>query len=160
MTRLKWLRLCGLVAVGLVVFASLLLPANWEQLRTGHWFLEHFLGYFAASSIVLLGWRRPLLVAGGFTVAAVILETLQSLTPNHSPTFISVVGGAAGGLAAALIAKLIMVARSGSSSAVSDHLVQIKTKPALSGCTPSHKGESTAARALPDHDWRKRSTFR
>jgi hypothetical protein len=98
--------------MALVVVASLMLPAEWERLRTGHWFIEHFLGYFAASSIVLLGWHRPLLVAGGFTVAAVILEALQSLTPNHSPAVLSVIGGAGGALAAALIAKLIMVARS------------------------------------------------
>ena len=45
---------CGIVAMALIIFASVMLPAKWEQLRAGHWALEHFLAYFAAASIVLL----------------------------------------------------------------------------------------------------------
>jgi VanZ family protein len=107
-TRLRWIRLCGVASLALVVFASLMLPAPWAQLRTGHWFIEHFLGYFAASLIICLGWRRPLAVAGGLMATAAVLEILQSLTPNHSPSFVSVLGGASGALAAAVIVKFII----------------------------------------------------
>jgi len=130
----RWIQLCGAIAFGLVIFASLKLPAQWEQMRTGHWFIEHFLGYFAASSIICLGWRRPFVVAGSLTVAALILEGLQSLTPNHSPALLSVVGGASGAIAAALIAKVIMVARNRRAFALS---------------TPHKSKETALSRAKP-----------
>ena len=41
--RVIWLRLCGAIAIAGLIFASLLLPAEWERLRTGHWLMEHFL---------------------------------------------------------------------------------------------------------------------
>ena len=84
--RLSWMRLCGVIAVALVIFASLMLPTKLEHMRTGHWFTEHFLGYFAASLVVCLGWRRPFVVGAGLAVTAFVLEALQALTPNHSPT--------------------------------------------------------------------------
>jgi len=65
MTSISWIiRLCGVVALALIIFASLMLPAKWQQLRTGHWAVEHFLAYFAAASIVCLGWQHPFVVAG------------------------------------------------------------------------------------------------
>ena len=87
MTSIFWIRLCGVVALALVVFASLMLPPQLKRLRTGHWAVEHFLAYFAATSIVCLGWRRPFVVAGSLMAAAAILEALQGLTPNHTPSF-------------------------------------------------------------------------
>jgi hypothetical protein len=103
---MRSIRLCGLLALAVIVFASFL-PAKWEQLRTGHWAVEHFLAYFVATSIICLGWHRPFIVAGSLVVAAAILEALQSLTPNHTPNFLSVVSGAGGALAAVLLAELI-----------------------------------------------------
>ena len=82
-SRLILVRLCSVVALAVIIFASFL-PA---RLRTGHWDIEHFLAYFAATSIVCLGWRRPFVVAGRLMAAAAILEALQSLTPNHTPSF-------------------------------------------------------------------------
>ena len=41
--RLDWTRLWGVIAVALVIFASLMLPTKLEHMRTGHWFAEHFL---------------------------------------------------------------------------------------------------------------------
>jgi VanZ family protein len=110
-SRLAWIRLVGVMAVVLVVFSTLMLPTELERVRTGHWFLEHFVGYFAAASIILLGWPRPLLVAAVFTIAAFILEGLQFWTPTHSPALLSAIGGAAGAIAAAALAKVIMVMR-------------------------------------------------
>ncbi len=109
--RLAWIWLCGALAIAGIIFASLLLPVDWERLRTGHWLIEHFLAYFVAASIICVGWPQPFVVAGGLTVAAVILETLQGLTPNHPASVDLVMAGAGGALTAAVIAKLILVAR-------------------------------------------------
>jgi hypothetical protein len=72
--RLRWARLCGLVALAVIIFASLMLPAKLEQLRSGHWEIEHFLAYFVATLTLCLGWRRPFVVAGGLMAAAALLE--------------------------------------------------------------------------------------
>jgi hypothetical protein len=85
-----------------------LLPSKLEQLRTGHWAVEHFLGYFAAASIVCLGWPRALVVAGLFLPFAAVLEGLQALTPDDTPAVLSAVSGASGALAAALLIKIII----------------------------------------------------
>ena len=108
--RVNWIQICGVLAFAFVVFASLLLPEQVEQMRTGHWFAEHFVGYFAASAVICLGWRRPLVVAGMLTIVAFVLEGLQALTPNHSANFLSVLGGACGAWLAALLVEAIRVA--------------------------------------------------
>jgi VanZ family protein len=102
--HLRWIRICGVMAVGLIIFASVMLPTKWEQLRTGHWALEHFLAYFAAALILCLSWRRPFVVAAGLAViAAPLLEALQGLEPTHSANLLSVISGASGAFAAALV---------------------------------------------------------
>jgi hypothetical protein len=107
-SRLRWIRLCGVGVLAAIIFASLMLPAKWEQLRTGHWAVEHFFGYFAATSIVCLGWRRPLVVVGVLTAVAALLEALQGLTPDHTPDLVSALSGAGGVLTAALFAKFMV----------------------------------------------------
>ena len=114
---LKWIRLCGVMALAAIIFASVMLPTNWEQLRTGHWAVEHFLAYFVATSILCLGWRRPFVIAAALaTIVAPLLEALQGLTPNHSANLLSAISGAGGALTAALLAKLIIRVRYLSSS--------------------------------------------
>ena len=109
MTSISWIiRLCGVAALALIIFASLMLPAKWQQLRTGHWAVEHFLAYFAATSIVCLGWPRPFVVAGMLILLAALLEVLQSLQPNHPPNLLAALSGASGALAAALLASFIV----------------------------------------------------
>jgi VanZ family protein len=115
--RLNWLQLCGVVAFGLVVYASLMLPVQVERMRTGHWFTEHFVGYFVASVIIGLGWRRRFVVAGLLTITAFVLEGLQALTPNHSANLLSVLGGASGAWLAALIVEAFKVASNRGKSA-------------------------------------------
>ena len=83
MNRLAWIRLCGVIVIAGIIFASLLLPPEWERFRTGHPFIEHFLAYFVAASVLCFGWRRPFVVAGCPIVAAALLEALQSLTPTR-----------------------------------------------------------------------------
>jgi VanZ family protein len=109
--RFSLIRLCGVLALIAVIIATLMLPKQLEQLRTGHWALEHFIGYFAATSIVCLGWPRPLMVAGFFLPCAALLEGLQALTPDHTPAFLSAVSGALGVLAAAFLAKVVIQVR-------------------------------------------------
>ena len=106
----RWMRLCGVVAMAGIIFAYFL-PPGLERLRTGHWDVEHFLAFFAATLIIGLGWRRPFAVAVTLIAAAALLEALQGLTPNHTPEFLSVLSGAGGVLAAALAVKLILSLR-------------------------------------------------
>ena len=108
--RVKWKRLCGVVAMAGIIFAYFL-PPSLERLRTGHWEVEHFLAYFAVTSIICLGWRRPFTVAVTLMAVAALLEALQSLTPNHSANLLGVLAAAAGALAAALAVKLILSVR-------------------------------------------------
>ena len=108
MTSISWIiRLCGVVALALIIFASLMLPAKWTQLRTGHWAVEHFLAYFAATSIVCLGWGHPFVVVGMLILLAALLEALQSLQPNHPPNLLAALSGAGGVSAAALLVSFI-----------------------------------------------------
>jgi VanZ family protein len=108
--RVKWKRLCGVVAVAGIIFAYFL-PPSLERLRTGHWEVEHFLAYFAVTSIICLGWRRPSAVAVTLIAVAALLEALQSLTPTHSANLLGVLTAAAGALTAALAVKLILSVR-------------------------------------------------
>jgi VanZ family protein len=106
--RLQWIRFGGVIALGVIVFASVFLPTKWEQLRSGHWAIEHFVTYFAAALIVYVGWCRPLAVVSAFVAAAALLEGLQSLTPNHTPTLLSAFSGVAGAVAGVALARLIV----------------------------------------------------
>jgi hypothetical protein len=53
--------------------------------RTGlSWEIEHFVGYFVATTILLLAWPRPLVVGGALMCVAGLLESLQALTLDHT----------------------------------------------------------------------------
>jgi VanZ family protein len=101
----RWTAVWGVVAIVVIVVASLI-PAQW-QLRTGlHWQLEHFLVYFVATSIFCITSSRPFVVAASLMLFAGLLEALQGLTPDRVPDLPTALSGAAGTLAAALIAWL------------------------------------------------------
>ena len=106
----RWIRLCGVAAIGLLVFASLSGAAAQPRTVLG-WQLEHFLGYFLVTLIVCLAWPRPLLVAVALIVVSLLLEGLQALTPDRSPNLTAALCGAGGVLAAALLAELFIRAR-------------------------------------------------
>src|SRR5262245_4563232 len=78
-----WMRFCSFAVICFLVYVHLG-PARWQPPRTGlGWQLDHFLGYFAATSIVWLAWpKRPLVVGGFLMVTAVVLEALQVFTPD------------------------------------------------------------------------------
>ena len=91
-----------------LIIASLFLPPKLEQLRTGHWEVEHFLAYLAAVPIICLGWPRPFLVAMSLIPVAALLEVLQCLKPDHSPNYLAALSSIGGVLAGALFANLLM----------------------------------------------------
>ena len=104
-------KVCSVVGVAMLAIASLV-PADWLLLLcTGYWEIEHFLAFFAVTSIVCLAWPRPFVVGGAFMAVAALLEGLQALTPDRTPNLMGAVWGAVGALAAALLAELFIRAR-------------------------------------------------
>lgn len=102
------------VAVMVLLVIAALGPAKWQP-RTGlGWQAEHFVGYFAVTTIFLLAWPWPLVVGGGVMAVAALLETLQALTPDRSSYYVAALYGAGGALAAALLAELFIRAKRGS----------------------------------------------
>ena len=96
------------VAVMVLGVVSALGPANWT-IRTGFgWQTEHFVGFFVITSLALLAWPRPFVVGGALVAAGAILEALQALTPDRHPNLVAVLCSAAGAIAAALLAELII----------------------------------------------------
>jgi hypothetical protein len=111
-----FMKFCSVAAIALLVFAHLG-PINWKP-RTGlGWQMDHFLGYFAATSIVCLAWPQPFVVGGALIAASALLEGLQCMTPDRTPSLLAAFYGAGGALVAAALAELfIRVAASTSSS--------------------------------------------
>ena len=55
-------------------------PAKWTPRTALGWEIDHFLGYFAITSLVCLAWPRPLVVGGALMAVAALLEGLQAYT--------------------------------------------------------------------------------
>jgi len=103
-------RFFGVAAMVLLVYAALG-PAKW-QLRFGLGpLIEHTMALFAITSIACAAWPRPIVVGGGFMLAAPLLEIMQALTPDRVPDLPTAACGAGGALAAALLAELSMRVR-------------------------------------------------
>jgi hypothetical protein len=104
-------KFCSVAGMVLLVIVSLC-PSNWLLLvRTGYWQIEHFLAFFAVTSMVCLAWPRPFVVGGALMAVAALLEGLQTLTPDRTFTLLGIFWGAVGTLAAALLAELFIRAR-------------------------------------------------
>jgi VanZ family protein len=74
--------------------------------------MDHFLGYFAATSIVWLAWPRwPFVVGGLMMLTAALLEALQIFTPDRHADFYAALFGACGAMTQALLAKLFIRVR-------------------------------------------------
>jgi VanZ family protein len=102
-----FMQFCSVAAVALLVFAHLG-PANWKP-RTGlGGQIDHFLGYFAVTSIVCLAWPWPFAVGGALMAASALLEVLQALTPDRTPSLLAALFGASGALTAALLAEFFI----------------------------------------------------
>jgi hypothetical protein len=103
----RWLAVGGAILIAAVA-ADSLVPVAW-QIRTGlHWLTEHFLAYFAVTTILCLALQRPFIVAGVLMAFAASLEALQGLTADRIPDLPTAFCGAAGVLAGALLASLLI----------------------------------------------------
>jgi hypothetical protein len=110
-----FMKFCSVAVIVLLVIASVG-PAEWRP-RTGlGWEIEHFAGYFVATTILLLGWPRPLVVGGALMAGAGLLESLQALTLDRSSYYVAALYGAGGALAAAVLAELFIRALSNKAS--------------------------------------------
>jgi hypothetical protein len=68
-----FLKFCSIAILVLLVIIALG-PANWQP-RTGlGWQVEHFLGYFAITSLVCLAWPRPIVVGPALMAGGALLE--------------------------------------------------------------------------------------
>ena len=112
----RWFAIAGAVLLAAIAVATLI-PAAW-QIRLGlHWLLEHFLAYFAVTSIFCLAWPRPMAVAAVLLPVAILLEAAQGLTPDRVPDLATALSAATGVAMAALLADLILWLRKGRPSA-------------------------------------------
>ena len=117
--RTKWIALAGVILL-VAIAADSLVPVDW-QVRLGlHWLTEHFLAYFAVTSIVCLAWPRPMAVAAWLVPFAVLLEALQGLTADRVPDLPTALFGAAGVASAALLADLALWLRKGGKTAADE----------------------------------------
>ena len=105
-----FLKFCSIAILVLLVIIALG-PANWQP-RTGlGWQVEHFLGYFAITSLVCLAWPRPIVVGPALMAGGALLEGLQAFTPDRTANLLAAVCGAGGALTAALLAELFIRVR-------------------------------------------------
>ncbi len=99
------MRIGGAAILVLLLFAALG-PARW-QVRTGlGWQFDHVIGYFRSAVLFSLAWRSPLVVGGILMVSAMLLESLQALTPDRCCDVQAAFYGVAGALAGAVFAEL------------------------------------------------------
>jgi VanZ family protein len=97
---------CCVPIVVLLVIAALG-PEKWAPRTHLGWQFDHFIGYFGITLFVCVGWPRPFVVGGVFAAIAALLEGLQAFTPDRSAYLPAIFYGAAGALAAALVAELV-----------------------------------------------------
>lgn len=106
----KWLRLLG-VALLVTIMIATLVPAEW-QIRLGlPWLVEHFLAYFAVTTIFCLAWPQPMRVAAVLLPLALSLEAAQGLTPDRTPDLATALSAATGVSLAALLADFVLTLR-------------------------------------------------
>ncbi len=107
-TRLRSAAKVCSAAVIVVLVIMALGPENWTPRTPFGWQFDHFIGYFAITLLVCFAWPRPFVVAAPLVVASFLLEGLQAFTPDRTANFVAGLCGAAGVLAAALIAELFI----------------------------------------------------
>jgi VanZ family protein len=98
---------CCVPIVVLLVIAALG-PEKWAPRTHLGWQFDHFIGYFGITLFFCVAWPRPFLIGGIFAAIAALLEGLQAFTPDRSAYLPAIFYGAAGALAAALVAELLI----------------------------------------------------
>jgi len=96
------------VAIMVLLLVGALGPASCTLRTALGWQFDHFIGYFGITLFVCLAWPRPFVVGGVIMAVAALLEALQALTPDRSANLEAALLGAAGALAAALVAELFI----------------------------------------------------
>jgi VanZ family protein len=102
-------KICSGAILVLLVIAALG-PEKWTPRTALGWQVDHFLGYFAITLLVCLGWPRPLVVGVLMIAAAFLLEGLQAFTPDRSANLVAALWGSGGILAAAIPTALCIQA--------------------------------------------------
>jgi VanZ family protein len=102
------IKLCSVAAVIAAIVFAQLGPADWQLRPNLGWQNEHVIAYFVVTSFVCLAWPRPFVVGPALMAASPLLEALQALTPDRKVDFQAGLYGAAGALAAALLAELFI----------------------------------------------------
>jgi hypothetical protein len=72
------------------------------------WRIDHIVGYFAFTLLFCLAWPRPLVVGGILMATAMLLEALQTLTPDRCCDFEAALYRASGALIAAVVGALFI----------------------------------------------------
>jgi VanZ family protein len=103
-------KICSVAALVLLVIAALG-PAKWAPRSGFGWEIDHFLGYFAITSLVCFAWPRPFVVGGALMAGGALLEGLQAFTPDRTANLLAAFYGAAGALTAAVLAELFIRVR-------------------------------------------------
>jgi hypothetical protein len=99
---------CSVPILLLLVFAALG-PEKWAP-RTGlGWQFDHIICYFGITLFFCFVWPRPFLVGGLFVAVQAVLEGLQAFTPDRHFYLPAVYYGAAGALAATLVAEFFTI---------------------------------------------------
>jgi VanZ family protein len=98
---------CSVPIIVLLVIAALG-PENWAPRTQLGWHFDHIIGYFGITLFFCFAWPRPFRVGGGFMVVAALLEGLQAFTPDRTAYLPAAIYGAAGALAAALVADFFI----------------------------------------------------
>jgi VanZ family protein len=96
------------VPITILLVIAALGPAKWAPRTELGWQFDHFIGYFGITLFFCVAWPRPFVVGGAFMAVAALLEGLQAFTPDRSAYLPAIFYGAAGALAAALVAGLFI----------------------------------------------------
>jgi VanZ family protein len=100
-------KVCSVPIIVLLVIAALG-PAKWAPRTELGWQFDHFIGYFGITLYFCFAWPRPFVVGGLIMAVAALLEGLQAFTPDRTAYLPAVFYGAAGALAATLVAEFLI----------------------------------------------------
>ena len=100
-------KVCSVPIMVLLVIAALG-PEKWAPRTHLGWQFDHIIGYFGLTLFFCLAWPWPFVVGAVFMVVAALLEGLQAFTPDRTAYLPTAIYGAAGALAAAVVADFFI----------------------------------------------------
>jgi len=96
------------VPVIILLVIAALGPESWAPRTQLGWQFDHIIGYFGITLFFCVAWPRPFRVGGAFMIIAALLEGLQAFTPDRTAYLPAAIYGAAGALAAAIVADFFI----------------------------------------------------